>query len=128
MGGFTFGLWSQLGTTQAVAASGNYLFGTVDNAGKVSAEVSVVATFAAGATDSSARVQIERDVDGTNFESIGAAPWSVALPFTAASTQAERTISVPADFVGKFRVRVVNDDASNGITGVTVRVRQSTYA
>ena len=128
MGGFTFGLWSQLGTTQAIAASGNYLFGTVDNAGKTSAEVSVVATFAAGSTTSSARVQIERDIDGTNFESIGAAPWSVPLPFTAASTQTERTISVPADFVGKFRVRVVNDDTTYGLTGVAVRVRQSTYA
>jgi len=128
MGGFTFGSWAQLGTTQAVAASSNYLFGTVDNAGKVSAEISVVATFDASATTSEAYIQIERDIDGTNFESIGAAPWSVPLPFTAASTQTERTISVPADLVGKFRVRVVNDDITYGITGVTVRVRQSTYA
>jgi hypothetical protein len=128
MGGFTFGLWAQLGTTQAVAASGNYLFGTVDNAGKVSAEISVVATFDASATASEARVQIERDIDGTNFESIDAAPWSVPLPFTAASTQTERTISVPADLVGKFRVRVVNDDITYGLTGVAVNVRQSTYA
>jgi hypothetical protein len=128
MGGFTFGLWSQLGTTQAIAASGNYLFGTVDNAGKTSAEVSVVATFAAGSTTSSARVQIERDIDGTNFESIDAAPWSVPLPFTSAGSQTERTISVPADMVGKFRVRVVNDDITYGLTGVTVRVKQATYA
>jgi len=128
MGGFTFGVWAQLGTTQAIAAAANAVFGNVDNAGKTSAEVSVVATFAAGATDSSARLQIERDVDGTNFESISAAPWSVPLPFTAASTQTERTISVPADFVGKFRVRVVNDDITYGLTGVAVNVRQSTYA
>ncbi len=128
MGGFTFGSWSQLGATQSIAASSNYLFGTVDTAGKVSAEISVVATFNASASSSEARVQIERDVNGVDYESIDAAPWSVPLPFTSAGGQAERTITVPADMVGKFRVRVVNDDTTYDLNGVTVQVRQSTYS
>jgi hypothetical protein len=128
MGGFTFGAYSQLGTTQSIAAASNFVFGTVDNAGKTGAEISVVATFDALATESNARIQIERDVDGTNFESIDAAPFPVPLPFTSGGSQTERVIPVDANQCGKFRVRVVNDDINYGLTGVTVRIKQATFA
>jgi hypothetical protein len=35
---------------------------------------------------------------------------------------------VDANQCGKFRVRVVNDDITYGLTGVAVRVKQATYA
>jgi hypothetical protein len=35
---------------------------------------------------------------------------------------------VEANQCGKFRVRVVNDDINYGLTGVTVRVKQATFA
>lgn len=121
--------WANLGTiNQTINASSNTVFGTVSNDTKVATEVSIIGTFAAGASSSSAVVQIERDIDGTNFESQAAASWTVPLPFTAASTQTELVITVGADRVGKFRVRVVNDDASNALSSVTVRTRQAVTA
>jgi hypothetical protein len=67
-------------------------------------------------------------VDGTNFESIDAAPFPVPLPFTSGGSQTERVIPVDANQCGKFRVRVVNDDINYGLTGVTVRIKQATFA
>lgn len=128
MGGFTFGNWSDLGSTnQSIAAASSTVFGTVDNAGKTATAVSVVVTYNASAT-LGANIQIERGIDGTGFEGELAAPWIIPMPFLAGATR-ERAITVPADMVGKFRVRVVNlQAATHSITGVTVRTRQATYA
>ncbi len=119
--GVTWGSWSVLGSAdQSINAASSHVFGTVDNSGKLATAVSVSVTYGAGTV--AANVQIERDIDGTNFEGISAAPWVVPLPAAASSTR-ERVITVPADLVGKFQVRVVNNSAA-AIT-VTVRVQQA---
>lgn len=127
MGGITFGSWAALGSTsQTINAASSTVFGTVDNAGKIATEVSVQLTYNASAVKGAA-LQIERDIDGTNFEGESSAPWTTPLPFTAGATR-ERTIAVPADMVGKFRARVVNLDTGQAVTACTVRTRQATYA
>ena len=128
MGGFTFGAWAQLGAAnETIAAAGSAVFGTVDNAGKTGSEISVQVTYNASATQG-AQIQIERDVDGTAFEGESSAPWVIPVPFTAGATR-ERVVTVPADMVGKFRVRVVNlQTATHAITNANVRVKQATYA
>jgi len=127
MGGITFGSWAALGSTnQTISAASSAVFGTVDNAGKIATEVSVQLTHNASAVKG-ASLQIERDIDGANFEGESSAPWTTPLPFAAGATR-ERAISVPADMIGKFRVRLVNLDTGQAITACTVRTRQATYA
>lgn len=125
--GFDWGSWTLLGTEdQTIAGATDAVFGVVDNDLKVAAEVAIDLTYASGAT-LGANVQIERDLDGTNFESASSLPWTVPMPF-AANTAKERVITVPADMISKFRVRVVNLDGSNAIANATVRYRQCVYA
>lgn len=48
---------------------------------------------------------------------------------TAGQASEERVITVPADMVGKFRVRVVNlSPATHALTNTTVRYRQCVHA
>ena len=126
--GFDWGSWTLLGTEdQTIAAAADAVFGTIDNDLKVATEVAIDLTYASGAT-LGANVQIERDLDGTNFESASSLPWTVPMPFVANATK-ERVITVPADMIGKFRVRVVNlSTATHALTNVTVRYRQCVHA
>ena len=126
--GFDWGSWSLLGAEdQTIAAAADAVFGTIDNDGKVATEVAIDLTYASGAT-LGANVQIERDIDGTNFESASSLPYTVPMPFLANVTR-ERVITVPADMIGKFRVRVVNlSTATHALTNVTVRYRQCVHA
>ena len=125
MSGFTFGTYALLGSaSQSVAADDSHVMGTVDNAGKIATELSIAVTYHASAT-AGAQVQIERDLDGTNFEGENSAPWVVPIPF-AADTTRERVITIPGDQVGKFQVRVVNLDADQALT-VTTRTKQATF-
>lgn len=127
MGGFTFGAWASLGSANAtIAAAGSTVFGTVDNAGKTATQVSVSVSYHVSAT-SGVALQIERDVDGATFEGESSAPWVVQLPFAAGTTR-EMVLTVPADLVGKFRVRAVNLDAAQAASAVNVRVSQGTFA
>lgn len=126
--GFDWGAWSLLGSEdQTINAASSTVFGTIDNDGKVATEVAVDLTYAASST-LGANVQIERDLDGTNFESEGSLPWTVPMPFVTNTTK-ERVITIPADMIGKFRVRVVNlSTATYALTNVTVRYRQCVHA
>ena len=127
MGGFTYGAWAQLGAANAtIAAANSTVFGTVDNAGKTGSEISVQVTYNASATQG-ARIQIERDIDGTGFEGESSAPWVIPVPFTAGATR-ERNVFVDGASNGKFRVRVVNLDTGQAVTNANVRVKQATYA
>lgn len=123
---FDWGSWSLLGTRdQTIAAASYAVFGTIDNDGKVATEVAIDITYASGAT-LGANVQIERDIDGTNFESASSLPWTVPLPFAANTTK--RVITVPT-MVNQFRVRVVNlSPATHALTNATVRYRQCVHA
>lgn len=126
--GFDWGAWSLLGTEdQTIAAASDAVFGTIDNDGKVATEVAIDLTYAASSV-LGANVQIERDIDGTNFEGASSLPWTVPMPFLANVTR-ERVITIPADMIGKFRVRVVNlSTATYALTNVTVRYRQCVHA
>ena len=126
--GFDWGSWSLLGSEdQTINAASSTVFGTIDNDGKVATEVAIDLTYAASST-LGANVQIERDLDGTNFEAEGSLPWTIPMPFVANTTK-ERVITIPADMVGKFRVRVVNlSTATYALTNVTVRYRQCVHA
>jgi len=126
--GFDWGAWSLLGTEdQTINAASSAVFGTIDNDNKVATEVAIDLTYASGAT-LGANVQIERDIDGANFEAEASLPWTVPMPFLANVTR-ERVITVPADMIGKFRVRVVNlATATHALTNVTVRYRQCVHA
>lgn len=127
MGGITFGSWATLGSaSQTIAAATSTVFGSVDNAGKIASEVSVQLTYHASASKG-ATLQVERDIDGTSFEAENSAPWTIPVAFTAGTTR-ERAITIPADLVGKFRIRVVNLDTGQAISACTVRTRQATYA
>lgn len=126
--GFDWGDWAALGSAnQTINAAASAVFGTIDNDNKVATEVSIVLTYASGATFG-ASVQIERDIDGTNFEAEASLPWSAPMPFLANVTR-ERVIIIPADYCGKFRVRVVNlSAATHALTNVNVRYRQCVHA
>ena len=125
--GFDWGAWSLLGAEdQTINGAAGAVFGTIDNDLKVATEIAVDVTYASGATEG-ATVQIERDIDGTNFESASSLPYAVPMPFLANVTR-ERVITIPADYCGKFRVRVVNLAGSNAITNATVRYRQCVHA
>jgi hypothetical protein len=126
--GFDWGAWSLLGTEdQTISAASSTVFGTIDNDNKVATEVAIDLTYAASST-LGANVQIERDMDGTNFEADNSSPWTIPMPFTTNATRM-RVITIPADMVGKFRVRVVNlSTATYALTNVTVRYRQCVHA
>ena len=126
--GFDWGSWVVLGTEdQTIAAAADAVFGAIDNDGKVATEVAIDLTYAASST-LGANVQIERGIDGTNFESASSFPWTIPMPF-AANTTKERVITIPADMIGKFRVRVVNlSTATYALSNVTVRYRQCVHA
>ena len=127
MSGFTFGTYASLGSAnQTITSASSTVFGTVDNAGKTATEVSVSVTYHASAV-LGANIQIERDIDGTNFEAEASSPWTIPIAFTA-GTAREAVVSVDANLVGKFRVRVVNLDTGQSITLGNVRVKQATYA
>lgn len=126
--GFDWGAWAVLGSEdQTINAASDLFFGVIDNDGKVATEVAIDLTYAASST-LGANVQIERDLDGTNFEGASSLPWTIPMPFAANSTR-ERVVTVPADYIGKFRVRVVNlSPATYALTNVTVRYRQCVHA
>lgn len=126
--GFDWGAWSLLGTEdQTINAAADAVFGTIDNDNKVATEVAIDLTYAASSV-LGANVQIERDIDGTNFEGASSLPWTIPMPFVTNTTK-ERVITVPADMIGKFRVRVVNlSPATYALTNVTVRYRQCAHA
>ena len=126
--GFDWGSWSVLGSSgQTIAAAASAVIGEIDNDGKVAAELSIQLTYASGST-LGANIQIERDIDGTNYESETALPWTIPMPFVTNTTK-ERTITIPADMIGKFRVRIVNlSTATYALSNVTVRYRQCVHA
>ena len=129
MGGFTFGSWSILGDeNQSIAAAATHPFGAINNAGKVSTEISVNVVYAGAGETAGADLIIEREYVGTPaYEATAGAPWVVPLPFLAGATY-QRVITVPADMAGNFQVRVRNNQAATHACTVTVRTRQSTYS
>lgn len=127
MGGFTQGAFSALGSqNQTIAASGNYLFGAVDNAGKTGAHIAVDVTYHASATRG-VNISIEAESIATPGYESQASAWVIPVPFTA-NTTVSKVVPVPADMIGRFQVRVVNTDAAQAATAVNCRVAQSTYA
>ena len=127
MSGFTFGSYASLGSAnQTITSASSAVFGTVDNAGKTATEVSVNVTYHASAV-LGANIQVERDIDGTNFEAEASSPWTIPVAFTAGATR-EAVFSIDANLVGKCRIRVVNKDTGQSITNANVRVKQATYS
>lgn len=127
MGGFTQGSFSDLGTqNQTIAASGNYVFGAVSNAGKTSTTVAVDVTYNASATNG-VNILIERESANTPGYESQASAWTIPVPFTA-NTTVTKTVTVDANLVGEFQVRVVNTDTAQSATTVNCRIAQSTYA
>ena len=127
MGGFTQGAFSDLGTqNQTIAASGNYVFGVVSNAGKTSTTVAVGVTYNASATKG-VNILIERKATNTPGYESQASAWTVPVPF-AANTTVTKTVNVDANLIGEFQVRVVNTDTGQSATAVNCRVAQSTYS
>lgn len=127
MGGFTQGAFAALGAqAQTIAASGNYVFGAVDNAGKTGAHIAVDVTYHASATKG-VNVLIEAESIATPGYESQASAWPVSLPFTAGAT-VSRVIPVDANLIGRFQVRVVNLDTVQSVTAVNCRLAQSTYA
>jgi hypothetical protein len=125
MSGYVFGLFSALGSAnQTIASATSLVFGGIDNNNKIGSEVSVQVTYDATATQE-AVVQIERDIDGTNYEGEASAPWAVSIPFEAGTTK-ERTITIPGDMVSRCQIRVVNDSGAD-LTNVNVRYKQATF-
>jgi hypothetical protein len=127
MGGFTFDAWALLGTeNQSIAAASSHAMGAINNAGKISTEVSVSVTYNGSAT-LGADIIIEREFVGTPaYEATAGAPWVVPMPFLAGATY-QRVITVPADMAGNFQVRIRNNQAATHALTCTVRTRQSTY-
>lgn len=127
MGGFTQGAFASLGTqNQTIAASGNYLFGAVDNAGKTGAHIAVDVTYNASATKG-VNILIEAESIATPGYESQASAWTIPVPFTA-NTTVSKVVPVSADLIGRFQVRVVNTDTAQSATAVNCRLSQSTYA
>lgn len=127
MGGFTQGNFSDLGTqNQTIAASGNYVFGAISNAGKTGTVVAVDVTYNASATKG-VNILIEREATNTpGYESQDSA-WTVPVPFTAGAT-VTKTVSLDANLIGECQIRVVNTDTAQSATAVNCRIAQSTYS
>lgn len=121
--------WDASWTTDAtldgatIAASGSSQSAGISNNGKSATEVSVELTYSASGT-LGATVELQRDVDGTNYEASADAPWAFSMPFAAGATM-HRAITVPGT-ISAFRVNVINEDTAQSLTGVTVRTRQAT--
>jgi hypothetical protein len=127
MGGFTQGAFSDLGTqNQTIAASGNYVFGAVSNAGKTSTTVAVDVTYNASATKG-VDILIEREATNTPGYESQASAWTIPVPFTAGTT-VTKTVSLDGNLFGECQVRVVNTDTAQSATAVNCRIAQSTYA
>jgi hypothetical protein len=106
----------------AVSNAGSANTAAIDNDGKWATEVSVQVAYGATASQG-LRVFVDRDIDGTNYETGGSKPWGFEMP-KAVSTTFYRTFTVQASEVSKFRVRVTNDSGAS--VTVTVRTRQAT--
>jgi len=127
MGGFTQGAFADLGSqNQTIAASGNYVFGAVDNSGKTGAQIAVDVTYHASATKG-VNVLIEAESIATPGYESQASAWVIPVPFTAGAT-VSKVVPVDANLIGRFQVRVVNTDAAQSATAVKCRLAQSTYA
>jgi len=127
MGGFTQGAFADLGAqNQSIAASGNYVFGAVSNAGKTGSIIAVDVTYNASGTKA-ANILIEKKATNTPGYESQASAWSIPVPLTAGAT-VTKTISIPADAIGEFQVRVVNTDTAYSITAVNCRLAQLTYS
>ena len=127
--GVTFGSWARLGDEdQSIAAASSHAMGVIDNAGKISTEVSVQVAFNGSAT-LGADIIVEREYDGNVtplYEATAGAPWIVPMPFLAGATY-QRVITLPADMVGSAQVRVRNNQAATHAITVNAWVRQSTF-
>ena len=127
MGGFTQGNFSDLGTqNRTIAASGNYVFGAVSNAGKTSTTVAVDVTYNASATKG-VNILIEREATNTPGYESQASAWTVPVPFTA-NTTVTKTVTIDANLIGECQIRVVNTDTAQSATAVNCRIAQSTYS
>jgi len=127
MGGFTQANYSDLGTqNQTIVASGNYVFGPVSNAAKTSTTVAVDVTYNASATKG-VNILIERKSANTPAYESQASAWTIPVPFTA-NTTVTKTVTIDANLIGEFQVRVVNTDTAYSATAVNCRIAQSTYS
>ncbi len=83
-------------------------------------------TYNASATKG-VNILIERESTNTPGYESQASAWTVPVPFTA-NTTVTKTVTIDANLVGEFRVRVVNTDTVQSATAVNCRIAQSTYS
>lgn len=105
--------WTAIDTNLSISTGSDDTSDALSLDGKVAAELSVKAVYAAGSPTQGLKVHILRDTDGTNYEAEADLPFSFSLPYSGGGTH-PRTFSLDAARVSAFKVLLTND------SGVTV--------
>lgn len=108
--------------SSAIANAGNAVTAAISMDAKWAIEISITIAYGSPANQG-VKVYVERDVDGTNFESASDNPRGFEMPRAASSTR-RRTFTLSAQEIANFRVRLTNDSGAS-VTG-TVRYRYAT--
>lgn len=106
-----------------VTNAGTDVTETLSNDTKLATEVSIEIAYGATATEGVV-VSILRDVDATNLEGTGDAPYAFSMPFSTNTTH-RRTITISGS-TSAFRVHLANDSGAS--VTATVRYRQAVAA
>ena len=97
---------------------------TIDNSGKISHEVSVIATYGAATEGLEVYILRKHGSGVSDFQSIGDKPFSVGRLHITPSATHRLVFSVPSEMVGEFRVGLWNRSGAS-VTAVTVKYRPS---
>lgn len=105
--------WTAIDTDLSISTGADDTSDAISLDGKVAAELSVKAVYAAGSPSQGLKAHILRDADGTNYEAEADLPFSFSLPYSSGGTY-RRTFSLDAARIGRFKLLLTND------SGVTV--------
>lgn len=109
-------------SSSAIANAANAVTAAISLDGQWAVEISVTIVYGSPANQG-VRVYVERDVDGTNFESVSDNPRGFEMPRGTSATR-RRTFTLSAQELASFRVRLTNDSGAS--VTATVRYRFAT--
>jgi hypothetical protein len=108
--------------SSAIANAANAVTAAISMDAQWAIEISVTIVYGSPANQG-VRVYVERDVDGTNFESVSDNARGFEMPRATSATR-RRTFTLSAQELANFRVRLTNDSGAS--VTATVRYRYAT--